>query len=114
MHYFLSGLSNTWQLLRETSTSQVFDVQIKNNDEFVNASVSIHYTLGNIVHSLICIEGELNDSNFKGSLIPDIEHIVLRYNNNYKTIDFTWCKTEKIHDTHFSIYPETIKLYTET
>lgn len=103
-HYFLEGLENQWDLIRETPSSQKFRVQTP--DGYV-MGIDVHYTIPKILTVNICFVGT-EESSSKAILTPvmhDLSKISLK-RSDYAVIDYTIAHTENLFDGNFLIDKE--------
>ena len=108
-HYNLEGLKNTWRLVRETKTSQLFRATTPHGLEF---SVDFHFTPPRIATvSLVFIgrQGQFTDG-VTHDIFEDMEHLALR-RGDYQVIDYSLAYAEKISEGNYAISDEWRKVY---
>jgi hypothetical protein len=109
-HFYLEGLENKWQLVRETPYSQKFRVQTPDNREF---AIDIHYTIEKVLTVNVVLKG-LEDQSLKDILRPvfdDLTRIALK-RNDYAVIDYTLAISQDLDNGHYSIPDEDRKFRT--
>ena len=111
-HYYLEGLENEWNLIRETPSSQKY--RVKTPDEY-EMGIDVHYTISKILTVNICFVGSEKNLS-KAILTPvmeDLSKIALK-KADYAVIDYTLAHTENLFDGNYSIDKKTREVFQKT
>ncbi len=86
--YFLCGLEYKWDLVRETSSSQKFIVDV-GDLQGLKATFDIHYTKPKIAYVTVCFIGpkEHFTDGLSHQIFSDLEKIIERH-GDYGVIDY--------------------------
>lgn len=106
-HNHLEGLDNKWDLIRETQSSQIYDVT---SPERVKFRINVNYTSGTNATAVIIQYGPENHLS-KSTLNPimdDLSKISLRH-GQYQVIDYSLAFAKDVSDGNFSIDPDLLK-----
>jgi hypothetical protein len=111
-HYNLEGLKNTWRLVRETPSSQIYRGVTPGGLEF---AADLHFTSPSILTVSLVFKdtkGRFTDG-VSSDIFEDLEHIGLR-RGNYKVIDYSLSHADNLIDGNYSISEEWRKIYIKT
>lgn len=97
-HYHTEGFENAWALVRETPSSQKWNVE---TPEGVRVAVDIHYTPASVLTVNIVSEGPTSKS-ILTPIMDDIGELGI-YRGDYAVIDYTLAETSEISDGNYSV-----------
>jgi hypothetical protein len=100
-HYFLEGFENEWMLVRETTSSQKFNVKTSNG---LQLAIDIHYTMPKVLTVNVSFSGAKNQisKSWMTPLFDEIGRIALM-RDDYAVIDYTLVCGDQFSDGNFSI-----------
>lgn len=108
-HYFLEEMDFEWNLVRETSSSQVLRAPVPSG----TVTASIHYTMPKLCFVLLIVEGEKLTDGQIHSIFDDLSKIVNK-RDYYAVIDYTLAYANDVHDGNYSVVDDIKKIFQKT
>lgn len=101
--YFLCGFEYEWDLVRETSSSQNFIVDV-GDLQGLKATFDIHYTKPEIAHVTVCLIGPKENftDGLSHGLFSDLGIIIKRH-GDYHVIDYSLIYSDDVFHGNFAM-----------
>ncbi len=103
MHYFLEGSEYSWDLVRETVSSQKFFVTIGGPME-LKATCDIHYTKPTIAYVSICLIGKEDyfTDGVTHQLFQDLDNLISKH-GSYRAIDYSLINGDRVFNGNYTM-----------